>query len=208
MPVLVTPDQVIGESEEILAWTDQHTPPEHRLFPEDPKERDEVLRLSRRFDAELGPRGRRLIYVHMLPQRDVVLRFNNQGVPPWEDGLIRHGWPLVIPFMRRVLGITPGIEVEDEQIVWREFDFAADTLERARALPVRRAFQRRGSDICRPLSLGDRPARIRRDVSPQQDEVNAATASLVQRAREHPAGAYALRLFAECRRERVVSADP
>ena len=36
VPVLVTPDGVLGESEEILAWVDERTPAEHRLFPADP----------------------------------------------------------------------------------------------------------------------------------------------------------------------------
>ncbi len=205
VPVLVTPDRVLGESEDILAWTDQGTAPEHRLFPEDPSKRDEVLRLSRRFDAELGPRGRRLIYVYMLPQREVVLRFNNQGVPAWEDRLIRHGWPLVIPFMHRVLGIRPGIEVEDERIVWREFDFVADTLERhgpylcgERFTAADLTFAALSASVIAPPVYGVR--------LPQQGEVDAATASLVQRAREHPAGAYALKLFTECRPARVASA--
>ena len=36
MPVLVTPEGSIGESEEILAWVDARTPPEFRLQPTDP----------------------------------------------------------------------------------------------------------------------------------------------------------------------------
>jgi glutathione S-transferase len=205
VPVLVMPDRVLGESEDILLWADQQTPPEDRLFPEDPAERAEVLRLCRRFDAELGPRGRRLIYVHVLPQRELVLRFNNQGVPAWEDRLIRHGWPLVLPFMRRVLEITPGIEIEDERVVWREFDFVAETLDRGgpylcgeRFTAADLTFAALSASVIAPPQYGVR--------LPQPGEVNPATAALVQRAREHPAGAYALRLFAECRSERVSSA--
>ena len=79
VPVLVTPDGGVGESEEILAWVDERTPPELRLFPDDLRERAEVERLCRRFDEGLGPRGRRLMYIHMLPQRELTLRFNNQA---------------------------------------------------------------------------------------------------------------------------------
>jgi len=60
VPVLVTPEGVLGESEEILVWIDERTPPEHRLFPAEPPERAEVERLCRRFDEGLGPTGRRL----------------------------------------------------------------------------------------------------------------------------------------------------
>jgi glutathione S-transferase len=202
VPVLITPEGVLRESEEILAWVDQRTEAEHQLFPEDPAIREEVLRLSRRFDAELGPRGRRLIYVYMLPQRELVFRFNNQAVPAWEDRLIRHGWPLVNPFMRRVLDITPGIEVQDEAAVWREFDFVAQTLEQRgpylcaeRFTAADLTFAALSASVIAPPEYGV--------TLPQPDEVNSATAALVQRARAHPAGAHALRLFAEHRRERV-----
>ncbi len=85
-------------------------------------------RLCRRFDSELGPRARRLMYVHMLPQKELLLRVNNTGVPRWEDRLMRLGWPVVVRYAKRHLGIEPGIEVEDEAVVWRELDFVADLL--------------------------------------------------------------------------------
>ncbi len=84
VPVLVTPEGALGESEEILLWVDARTPPEERLFPAEPAERAEVERLCRRFDAQLGPRGRRLMYVNMLAQPELMVRFNNQGVPRWD----------------------------------------------------------------------------------------------------------------------------
>src|ERR1700730_471678 len=95
VPVLVTSDGAIGESQEILAWVDERTAAEHRLFPAEEGARAEVQRLCRRLDDELGPTGRRLMYVHMLADRELALRFNNQGVPRWEDRAIRYGWPLV-----------------------------------------------------------------------------------------------------------------
>src|SRR4051812_2949036 len=48
VPVLVTPDGVLRESAEILAWVDKRTPPEHRLFPAEPGARSEVELLCRR----------------------------------------------------------------------------------------------------------------------------------------------------------------
>ena len=118
VPVLVTPDGAIGDSAEILAWVDGRTPPEHRLFPAEPEARDEVERLCRRLDEGLGPRGRRLMYVHMLANPRLALRFNNAGVPGWEDRFIRYGWPVVQRYVKHVLDIRPGIEIEDEAAVF------------------------------------------------------------------------------------------
>jgi glutathione S-transferase len=68
------------------------------------------------------------MYIHMLAQRKLMLRFNNQGVPRWEDRALRLGWPLAVRWARRELAIRPGIEAEDEAAVRREFDFVADLL--------------------------------------------------------------------------------
>jgi glutathione S-transferase len=202
VPVLVTPQGVLSESEEILSWVDDHTPTRHRLFPVDPRERAEVERLCRRFDEVLGPAGRRLMYVHMLAQPNLMLRFNNQGVPRWEDRALRLGWPLAVRWARRELAIRPGIEAEDEATVWREFDFVAELLadgreqlfgERFGAADL--TFAAMSASVVVPPVYGV--------PLPQPDVLPAQTAKLVERAREHPAGRYAFTLFTERRCETV-----
>ncbi len=202
VPVLVTPDGVLSESAEILDWADARTPPEHRLFPLAPQERAEVERLCRRFDEELGPKGRRLMYIHMLAQPGLTLRFNNQGVPPWEDRALRVGWPLALRWMRRALAIRPGIEVEDEAAVWRELDFVAELLADGREHLCGERFG--AADLTfAALSASVVVPPVYGVTLPQPDILPADTAALISRVREHPAGSYALKLFAEHRREVV-----
>ena len=202
VPVLVTPDGVLGDSAEILAWIDERTPAEHRLFPDDPHERADVERLCRRFDEGLGPTGRRLMYVHMLAQPKLMLPFNNQGVPPWEDRALRLGWPLAVRWVRRELAIRPGIEAEDEAAVWREFDFVAERLADRKHLCGERfgaadlTFAALSASVVVPPVYGV--------PLPQSDVLPTHTAALIERAREHPAGRYALALFAGRHREKVV----
>lgn len=200
VPVLVTPGGAIGDSADILAWVDERTPAEHRLFPSELGARDEIERLCRRLDKGLGPDGRRLMYVHMLAQRKLALHFNNQGVPGWEDRTIRYGWPLARRYVNHVLGIHPGIEIQDEAAVWSELDFVAGLRadgrpylcgERFTAADL--TFAALSAPLIVPHSYG---------ISlPQPDILPPTMAALVQRVREHPAGAYALTLFAEHRRE-------
>ena len=105
------------------------TPVEDRLFPAEGGARHEVERLCRRFDEELGPKGRTApVRPHARPaqtgaglqQRRVCLL----GRTEWSatDGRSSCG------FLERALGIRPGIEAEDEAAVWRELDFVVELL--------------------------------------------------------------------------------
>ena len=193
-PVLVTPEGSLGESEEILRWVDERLPAERRLFPEDDGELEEVLALCRRLDGDLGPRGRRLMYVNMLQERDLMLRFNNHGVPRWEDRAMRLGFPLAARWAGRELGMRPGIEVEDEAAVWREFDFVAGLLSDGRAHLCGERFT--AADLTfGALSASVLVPPVYGTPLPQPEILPPHIAELVNRAREHPAGRYALSLY-------------
>ncbi len=203
VPVLVTPEGAIGESQAILAWVDERTPCERRLFPADPASRQEVERLCRRFDEELGPKARRLMYVHMLAQRRLALRFNDEGVPAWEDLALRCGWPLVARFIRGALDIRPGVETEDEASVWRELDYVAELLADGRPHLCGERFG--AADLTfAALSAAVILPPVYGVALPQPDILAPETASLIERAREHPAGRYALALFTEHRRASLI----
>ncbi len=200
VPVLVTPRGAIGESQEIVRWADERTPPEQRLFPAEPTACAEVETLCRRFDEVLGPRGRRLVYVHMFGQRELALRFNDVGVPAWEDRVARHGWPLMQRVVGRALGIAPGCEAGDEAAVFAELDAVAERLadgrpylcgERFTAADL--TFAALSAPVTAPPGYGT--------PLPQPELMAPATAMLVRRAREHPAGRFALMLYDRHRRE-------
>jgi glutathione S-transferase len=198
VPVLVTPERAIADSQQILLWVDRRIAPASRLFPSEPRARQEVERLCRRFDEELGPKGRRLMYVHMLAASDIALDFNNAGVPRWEDRAIRLGWPIVERLVQHALGIRPGIELEDERSVWSELDSVARLLEDGRPYlcgerfgAADLTFAALSASLLLPTSYGV--------ALPQPSILPAGMAALVERARAHPAGRFALRLFAEHR---------
>ena len=195
-PVLVTPDGALGESADILDWVDERLPPEAKLFPAD---RAEVDALCARFDEVLGPRDRRLMYVHLLPERKLLLSFNNTGVPRWEDLLLRAAFPLLTPLVGRRLGIRPGIDVEDEELVWREFDFVGELLADGRQYLCGDGFS--AADLT--FAALAAPCVVPPEYTvplPSPETLPAKTAALVERAREHPAGRHAPRMFSEHRR--------
>jgi glutathione S-transferase len=198
VPVLVTPDGALGESEQILEWVDAQIAPEYRLFGVEPAERERILALSRRLDERLGPTGRRLIYVRMFDQPELMLKFNNQGVPGWENRFIRYGLPLARRFIARALAITPGIEREDESTVWAEFDWVAEMLSDGRPYLLGERFTAADltfAALAAPIVL---PA-VYGVALPPLESLDAPTKALVISGREHPAGAFALRLTDERR---------
>jgi glutathione S-transferase len=202
VPVLVTPQGSIGDSSQILAWVDGRLGEERRLFADTAPARREALDLCRRFDEQLGPCGRRLVYIHMFAQREKTLEINNQGVPSWEDRALRFGWPLATRTVNRVLGIRPGMEVEDEQLALREFDHVAELLADGRPYLLGERFGAAdltfacmAAPLLVPLDYGVR--------LPQPEELDSSTAGMVLRAREHPAGRWAMQVIAQHRRDRV-----
>ncbi|HEX3510149.1 MAG TPA: glutathione S-transferase family protein [Solirubrobacteraceae bacterium] len=197
VPVLVAGDEVVSESADILDWVDASLEPDQRLFP--PAADGEARALCARLDDRLGPAGRRLIYVHVLERGTTMLDFNNQGVPRWEDRAARRMWPLAERMLSRALGIRPGVEVEDEAIVWEEFDNAARLLEDGRRYLCGDRFG--GADLTFAALAAPVIAPTDYGVElPQPELIGPATADLVQRFREHPAGAHAMRMVTEYRR--------
>jgi glutathione S-transferase len=195
VPVLVTEDRVIGESEDILRYADEHTDEARRLFPDEP----EVVALCRRFDEGLGPDGRRLIYAHLLRMKGPTLAVNNQGVPAWEARAISVLWPLATRWGRRDLEIRPDSVTVERANVRRELDEVGELLadgrpylcgERFTAADL--TFASLAAAVVVPPEYGVR--------LPQPDQLPEHVARDVVAFREHPAGQYALKLFRTERR--------
>ncbi len=208
VPVLVTEDgAAIGESAQIIEWVDERLAPDQRLLPADVPQRTQVDGLCRHLDEQFGPAGRRLMYVHMLAQPEQMLAFNNQGVPRWEDRAARWGWPLMVRVVGRALGIAPGVDVLDEATVWRELDYVAGLLEDGRPYLCGERFGAADltfASLAAPVIVPS----IYGVPLPALETLPSATAVLVQRARDHPAGRFADRMISQERRLAGVDVSP
>jgi glutathione S-transferase len=198
VPVLVAPDAVLTESEAILHYADGELPEEGRLFPAEPGLRADVEALSRELDGGLGPDGRRVMYLHMLPHKTLLLRFNNAGVPTWEAAALRAVWPLAVRWARRELAMAPERLAEDERLVHDAFDRIALRLQDgrphlcgARFTAADLTFACLAASVVLPPEYGVQ--------LPEPDELPEPAARAVRQFRAHPAGAYALRLFRDHR---------
>jgi glutathione S-transferase len=199
VPVLIAPEGVFNESEQILEYADRALPEEVRLVPADPAERSEVLALCRQLDEGLGPDGRRLMYVNMLEERKLMLKFNNQGVPRWEALTMTAFWPVITRFAKRELDIQPDSAEVDEPRCWEALNAIAERLSDGRRYlcgdrftAADLTFAALAASLIVPPEYGV--------PLPQPEVLPSQIAGSVRAFREHPAGAYALRLFREERR--------
>jgi glutathione S-transferase len=194
VPVLVAPEGVFNESEEILRYADERLDEERRLFPPDPGLRAEVQELSRWLDDGLGPDGRRWIYAQVLQHKNLLMRFNNQGVPTWEAWALRLTWPVAKRLAARELKLTPSTIADDGRRVWTAFDTIAERLSDGRPhlcgdrfTAADLTFACLSASVVVPPEYGV--------PLPQPDEAPEHIAREIRAFREHPAGAYAMELF-------------
>lgn len=198
-PVLVCGDRALADSAAILDEADALAPPEWRLFPEDPAAAAEVRALQRDFDDRLGPHGRRWMYHSLHGRRDIAVAYGCTGVPAWQRRAFPFVYPLAIWGIDRYLDVTPTTAARSLGTVREVFDEVGSRLgdgrpylcgERFGAADL--TFAALAAAVLMPPEYGV--------PLPQPDELPPAMAATVGELRQHPAGAFALRMFREERR--------
>lgn len=200
VPVLVHPGGVLRESRDILRWTDETRPSREPLYPA--ASRRDIESLEKQLDDELGPSGRLYMYWHMLPKMDVILKYGSTGVPDWQRRGMRVFLPFVDAFIRRRLGVTEASVAEARTTFMRVFDSVADRLHGNGRFLVGDTFTAADltfASLAAPLVL----PREYGVPLPDLDELPATYAAEVIACREHPAGAFALRMYREHRKSRA-----
>jgi glutathione S-transferase len=183
---------VLSESHDIVAWADERGG--LALYPG-----DEVRALERDFDERLGPEGRRWMYDSMRGARGLAWKYGTTGVPAWE----RRGLPLVLPIALRVidryLDITPESAARSLAEVRATFDEVGERLGDGRPYLLGERFTAADLTFAALSAAVLMPPEYGVPL-PQPDELPSQMAAVVRELREHPAGAFALRLYREERR--------
>ena len=199
VPVLVTREGALTESRDIVRWASDRVTGAARLYPDDPTELAEVLRLESAYDAPFGVETRKLAYWWFLPQRRLLLQYNNQGAPAWERAGMGVIFPLAKKLVMKSLRIDASTVVAAEAHVWRVMDEVAERLRDGRRYLVGDrftaadlTFAAMSAIVLFPEEYGVRAPSL----SEMPDDVRAKVVAL----RQHPAGAFGLRLYREHRR--------
>jgi glutathione S-transferase len=185
-PVLVTDDVVLTESADILHWVDARS--ELRLYP------DGAAALEAHFDRELGPHGRRWMYHRIFTRPDLVRAYGVTGVPRWERAALPPLLPAMKGLINRYLDVDDRTAAESRERVRAVFDEVGTRLADGRRYLVGDGFSAADLTFAALAASVLIPSRYGVPLPPLE-VLPEPFAGEVRALREHPAGAFALRLY-------------
>lgn len=195
VPVLVCGQRVFAESNDILREADTHLAPGWRLYPEDPRQAGKVCAVQEEFDERLGPATRRWIYHGIRDRRDLAERYGCTGVPGWERRALSVFFPAMMFAINRFLDITPETAAQAESETREIFDGVARRLADGRPYLCGERFTAADLSFAAMAAPVLVPAEYGVPL-PAPEELPTPVAAVVRELRAHPAGAYAMSLYA------------
>ena len=197
VPVLVAGDTALLDSADIVAYADGNARPGRTLYPA--PHRDAIAALERGFEADLGVEARRWAFHRLLPRPRVLLPYNAGRAPRHERVALRLLFPVLRGQLVKYLEVTPEKVDAGLAIVGEHLDRVAGMLADGRRYLVGDRFT--AADLTFASMVAPLVAAPGYGTPlPQPDEMPPQAAAEVRAFRDHPAGAFALRLFAEDRR--------
>ena len=199
VPVLVTPNEVLTDSADILRWVDEKTPNDRKLYPVEQKLRGEVDALEQSFNDGLGVAGRLWMYTFMLDDISLILKYSKRHDVPWlELKAMPFAFPFVKGHIRKILGETSTSRESSRDVVSRAFDAAGEILRDGRPYLVGDRFSAAdltfaslAASVLIPENYGV--------VLPELGELPEEMGKQVEEWRSHPAGKHALRMYSQHR---------
>ena len=166
--------EVLTDSCAITAWVDAGYA-RGALHPN-----DEARRLEHEFGETLGPHARRLVYFHLLRERELLERIAVENVGPAQAAAFKAIRPLVTFAITRALSVSADRAARSEQRVQEVADAVAMRLKDGRRI-FRRFLHRRRPHFCIAVRSRRDAAGVRREAPARGD----ATRGRTQRDRAH-----------------------
>ena len=201
-PVLVTGEGTFSDSTDIMKWADQKTPKNLKLYPSDPKQRQEVELLGSYFDGKFGAAGRLWMYTYLLSDTALILRYSKiHKVPAYQ----RLMFPIVSRFTRKyvakALEMDSNSRAQSLKVVDRYFKEVGDILRDGRPFLVGDRFTAADltfAALAAAVLIPDGPDEYGVRL-PSLSELPTEMRDQVLIWRNQPAGIFALKMFHEHR---------
>lgn len=207
VPLLLTEAGTFTDSTDILHYLDAIAPTSHRLYPADTELRREVETLEDLFDTVLGVSVRCWTYFYLLNSQKLMRSLWCEGVPSVENILFPIVFPLVCFIARKDYNITAESAASSLNQIKGLFEKVNNLLADGRSYLVGNSFS--AADLT--FACLAAPILIPPEYSgktPDLDEFPDEMAVVHKELRKTPAGAFALRLFSEERRNSFPLSSP
>jgi glutathione S-transferase len=185
---------VIADSTDIVAWAEAQRP--GAFAPS-----DDALALEDYFDRQLGPATRRWGYHQLFPRRDLDFMLG-RGVPRWQVRAFRLTRPIVTTLMKRAMNITPDGVDRSRKKIDEAFGRVAERLRDGRRYLTGDRFTVADltfASLASPILLPrEHPFGL-----PTVDDFTGDVRRELEAWRSSPAGAFALRVYADDRTVRA-----
>jgi len=194
-PVFVAGGKTYSESTDVLRYADEHGSAD-KLFPAGDAE---VERLEEHYDRHLGPTARRAVYddVLRLPRAQLA-GLLGKDAPSWEKRVARIATPVIGGMIRRGLRVNPPEVKRSKEMVERIFGEVEAHLKDGRRYLTGDRFTAADLTFAALAAPIIYPERYAMYVLPLA-ELPPSIQDVVELYRKTPAGAFAMRMYAEHR---------
>jgi glutathione S-transferase len=125
-PVLVIDDVAIAGSARILDELERRFP-ERPLYPDEPAHRSRALEIQQRFDTEVGPAARTVVFSVLMNEPDYLCAIFSEPKPWLARKLYRASFPLARRLFAKANGVDNAANIERAFEVTRQaLDFVAE----------------------------------------------------------------------------------
>jgi glutathione S-transferase len=198
-PLLITDEQKVTNSTEIAEWADAQAGAGHHIYPQDPAGRAEAREFVLSVTEELGPATRKMAWEFLPDDVPTVVRYWSPGIPSWQakamPAMLKTGKPII----KRSLGLTPEELAAAPGTVTAFLDSVAERLSDGRAFLGGDRFGIHDIAFAAMASPAICPTEGYPVPHFQPDDFPDVHAERIRGFREHPAGAYAMRMYADHR---------
>lgn len=203
VPVLRVGSEVLADSGDIVQWASDRASCSLR-----PRTLAEECRgLEAELAEAYGDATRRVAYGWFFDNLDACLTYDFGAAPTWQSWLLCLGRPLVVPYARRHIRVDAKALQAARDCILRTMDAIAERLEDGRAFLLGERFS--AADLTYAALSG--PSVLPEQYGmplPPPTSLDEATQAWISKVRTHPAGQFALRLYARRAEVRAVLARP
>ncbi|PZV16503.1 MAG: glutathione S-transferase [Pseudanabaena sp.] len=196
VPVLITPAEILKDSDEILRYVDAIASEDQKLYPTNPEHRQQVENLVKSFNSVLGPAVRLWAYFYIMDRPDLLQPLWCQGVP-WFERLL---FPMAFPWMRsnvlQMYNISEASAIAAHESICKTFEIVENLLADGRTYLVGDQFSAAdltfatlAAAVVMPVGYGVK--------LPDISELPTAMETSIQQLRKTVSGEFVFRLYQE-----------